>query len=159
MNIKISQLQLEPDVQKNDIFPILRNNQNYTASINSVYNLLSGDNIANVYTSYSQNSATFINDHPLVQSVYSTYNQNSGNYVSINTSTTNKWENVSTKVISSSANWDNTYSTWSQTSAILIKSDTTVAPQTTAIRNIVAIPLAVYEGLAVKDPYTFYVIV
>jgi hypothetical protein len=159
MNIKISQLPQEPDAQKTDIFPILRNGENYTASVNSVYNLLSGDKLADVYTSYSKNSSIFINDDPLIQSVYSTYNQNSGNYVSLNTPIANNWQNTSTVVNSSSSNWNSAYTSWNQASSILIKSDITSVPQATAIKNIIAVPLAVYENILVKDPYTFYVVV
>jgi hypothetical protein len=159
MNIKFSQLEKKSNALKSDIFPILRDKVNYTTTVDSVYSLLSGDKVAEVYTSYSKNSSIFINDHSLVNSVYTTYNQKSANYVSINTPITNKWESVSTQVIASSANWNNTYTTWSQTSGIVVTSDTTAIPQATAIKNIIALPLSVYESLTVLDPYTFYVVV
>lgn len=159
MNIKFSQLEQKADAQKLDIFPIVRNGANYTTSMNSVYNLLSGDNVKDVYTSYSTYSSIFINDHPLTESVYSTYNQNSANYVSINTPTTNKWENASTKVISSSASWDSAYTTWNQASSFLVRSDTTNVPYATAIKNIIALPLDIYESLPFRDPSTFYIVV
>jgi hypothetical protein len=159
MNIKFSQLEQRTDLNKSDIFPILSRNVNYTTSINSVYNLLSGDKVMDVYTSYSNNSGIFIGDHPVVQRTFTTYSQNSAKYVSINTPTTNKWENASTKVNITSANWDNVYTSWNQASSTVIKSDTTVVPYATAIKNIIALPLSVYDNIPVKDPYTFYIVV
>jgi hypothetical protein len=159
MNIKFSQLPKAQDAQSLDIFPILRNGENLVTSISAVYDFLSGDKIKDVYTSYNQNSSIFINDNILLNSVYTTYNQNSGSYVSFNTPSTDKWESASTKLMSSSANWDSTYTSWRSTSGNLIKSDITIAPQATAIKNIIAVPLEVYQGLLVKDPYTFYIVV
>jgi hypothetical protein len=145
MNIKFSQLPVKTDVKLTDIFPILRSSDNYTVSVGTVYNLLSGDKIIDVYTSYSQNSSIFINDHTKLQDFYTNYNQHSGNYVSYG----------ETKPLQ----WDSVYSSWNSASGNLIKSDTTGVPTATAIKNIIAIPLADYQALAVTDPYTFYIVV
>jgi len=145
MNIKFSQLAVKPDVKLTDIFPILRSGDNYTVSVGTIYNLLSGDKIIDVYTSYSQNSSTFINDNIKIQNVYTTYTQNSGKYVSYG-------ETKPTQ-------WDSAYSSWYGASGKLIKSDTTNLPTATAIKNIIAIPLVDYEALPVLDPYTFYIVV
>jgi len=145
MNIKFSQLPVVPDVKLTDIFPILRSNGNFTVSVGTVYNLLSGDQLIDVYTSYSQNSSIFIKDTTKLQNLYTNYNQYSGNYVSYG----------ETKPLQ----WDSAYSSWYGASGNLIKSDTTGVPTATAIKNIIAIPLDDYDALVTRDPYTFYIVV
>jgi hypothetical protein len=145
MNIKFSQLPVKPDVNLTDIFPILRSGNNFTVSVGTVYNLLSGDKIIDVYTSYSQNSSIFINDSAKLQNVYTEYSENSGNYVSYGEPKTLEWDDV--------------YTSWNEASATLINSNTTGMPTATAIKNIIAIPSVDYAALTVKDPYTYYIVV
>jgi hypothetical protein len=75
------------------------------------------------------------------------------NSVSSNTQT------INSIVTSNSSNWNSTYSSWNQTSAISILSNTTTYPGSTAVKNIIAISQAAYANLLVKDPYTLYIVV
>jgi hypothetical protein len=81
MNIKFSQLPVVPNVQSNDIVPIVRNNNNYTLSAITLFNYFSAGYTAQVYTSYSKNSSLFLNSNLSASSVFSTYSQLSSKYV------------------------------------------------------------------------------
>ena len=158
MNLKISQFPVINELSKNDVFPVLVDGQNYISAINSVYTFLSGDKLIEVYTSYSSNSSVLISNSKLLSSVYTQYNSNSANYILITSPEVANWRSSYSSVNSTSSVWNNTNSYVSGISSSFIFSDSTLVPNSTAIKNIIAITQTNFDQLTYIDPQTFYVI-
>jgi hypothetical protein len=154
MNIKLSQLPLELELQNDYTFPILKDGENYITSIGAIYQFLSGDNIIDVYTSYSSNSASIQEGH----NVYSSYSQASSNFVKADSQDVINWNNTYINVRDNINSWNNVTTKIQDVSGRFILSDSAVVPGASAIKNIVAITQTAYDQLTIIEPDTFYVI-
>jgi hypothetical protein len=158
MNIKFSQSPPKLKIIKTDQFPILSNGTNYISPIDSIYTFLSGDKIIQVYTSYSTNSSYLLNSATLANNVYTTYRTNSSNYVTLNSQKATDWDSNYTITNTNSSKWVNNYNYVNSISSNFIFSDSTIVPNSSAIRNIVAITQTNYNSLTSIDPQTYYII-
>jgi hypothetical protein len=137
MNIKFSQLPITIDTQKTDLFPILRDGENQMTPVSAVYTFLSGDQLIDIYTSYSSISSDYL----------------------LSTSQSAITWNYAVNVLNEYApNWQAATSLIEYTSAALIISDSTQVENSSAIKNIVAISQTNYDLLTDIDPLTFYII-
>jgi len=158
MDVKFSQMPLLSELKDFDTFPLLSEDDNYIAPMYAIYNYLSGDKIIQLYTSYSTNSSYLLQSANLANSVYTQYFTQSGFYV-LNTSyDVSTWRSNYNNSRSLSASWTDTRNTVNSISATLLQSDNTLVPNSSAIKNIVAITQANYDLLTYIDPQTFYVI-
>jgi hypothetical protein len=137
MNIKFSQLPVTIDSQGTDLFPILRDGENRMTPISAIYTFLSGDKLIDIYTSYSNISSQ---------------------YVLTTSQSAITWNSAVDTLNTYGPNWQAATSLIEYTSAALIISDKTEVPNSSAIKNIVAISQANYDLLTYIDPFTFYII-
>lgn len=158
MNIKFSQLPPKLQIIKTDKFPILSNGSNYIAPVDSIYTFLSGDKIIQVYTSYSTNSSYLLNSAVLANNVYTAYSTNSSNYILLNSQKPIDWDSNYTITNTNSSKWVQNYNYVNSISSNFIFSNSTIVPNSSAIKNIVAITQTNYDSLTSIDPQTYYII-
>jgi hypothetical protein len=160
MDVKFSQLPLSVTINNTDTFPILKDGENKMAPVYSIYNYMSGNTLIRLYTTFATNSSYLLNSSNLANSVYTQYFQNSSFYVLTTDEEYQNWNYNYSTTRSLSSKWD-TSSTYTQSiSSKIIFSDTnpTLYPNSSAIKNIIAITQTNYDNLTFKDPQTFYVI-
>ena len=158
MNLKFSQLPLKEEVLNQDIFPILSDGNNYVTPINAIFNFLSGDKLIEVYTSYVSNSGIWTSNTKILNDTYTTYNSNSSNYVLKNSPEVARWNSNYSTTSSLSSKWNNASTYVNEISSNFIFSDSTLVPNSSSIKNIIAISQSNYNQLTYIDPSTFYVI-
>ena len=158
MDVKFSQLPFLEKLKDDDFFPLLSDGDNYIAPLYTVRNYLSGDKLIQVYSSYSQNSSYLIDSAKLANSVYTQYFTKSSFYVLTTDYEYSTWNSTYNTTRGLSADWTNTNNFVNSTSSILLYSNNTLVPNSSAIKNIVAITQANYNLLTYIDPETFYVI-
>lgn len=158
MDVKFSQLPLLEDLNKFDTFPVLFDGDNYMAPMYAVYNYLSGDKIIEVYTAYASNSSYLLNSANLANSVYTQYFTQSSLYVLSTSYDVSTWKSNYSNTRTLSSGWQDTKNFVNSISSNMIYSNNTLVPNSSAIKNIIAITQANYDLLTYIDPETFYVI-
>jgi hypothetical protein len=159
MNIKFSQLPQKLIIKNGDLFPLLSDGTNYMSPIDSIYTYVSANKVIQVYTAYNTTSAYLLSSAALANSVYATYSAISSNYVLLNSEKVYNWDSNYTSTNTNSSNWTQNYNYVNSISSNFIFSNPSlVSPTASAIKNIVAITQANYDGLPSIDPQTYYVI-
>jgi hypothetical protein len=158
MDVKFSQLPLSLTLKSDNYIPILSDGDNFVAPIYSIYNYMSGDSLIRIYTTFASNSSYLLNSARLANSVYTQYFQNSSFYILTTDENVSNWNSNYALTNSLSAKWNSSTTLTESTSTYAIYSNKTLVPNSSAIKNIIAITQANYDSLTFIDPETFYVI-
>jgi hypothetical protein len=158
MDVKFSQLPFLTNLKDEDYFPTLSDGDNYITPMYTVRNYLSGDKLIQVYSSYASNSSYLIDSAKLANSVYTQYFVNSSFYVLKTDFEYSNWNSNYNTTRSLSGGWNSSKNFVNSVSSVLMYSNSTLVPNSSAIKNVVAITQANYNLLTYIDPETFYVI-
>ena len=160
MDIKFSQLPSTFTLNNTDNFIILQNEENKISPILAIYYYMSGDTIVKLHSSFSSNSSNWINSSAKANDVYTKFSVNSSLYIKETDFEVVQWTQNYNYTNAMSGLWQRASTYTSGISSMAIVSDTnpTLFPNSSAIKNIIAITQTNYNLLTYKDPQTFYVI-
>lgn len=161
MDIRFSQLPNVVTIKNTDTFPILENNEdNAIAPVLAIYYYMSGDTIVRLHSAFTANSSKWINASEKAIDVYTQFSINSSLYIKETDFEVSQWTQNYNYTNSVSGFWQraSTYTSTISSMAIVSNTDSTIYPNSSAIKNIIAITQTNYDLLTFKDPQTFYVI-
>jgi hypothetical protein len=161
MDIKFSQLPPVVTIKKTDTFPILENGEdNKLAPVLAIYYYMSGDTIVRLHSAFTSNSSKWIDASEKAIDVYTKFSVNSSLYIKETDFEVSQWTQNYNYTNALSGFWQraSTYTSTISSKAIVSDTNPTLFPNSSAIKNIIAITQTNYDLLTFKDPQTFYVI-
>jgi hypothetical protein len=171
MNIKFSQVPVlsdfEPILTNPEEFDVSvagllqspdQNNANVLIPLVAVYNFLSAGKIVELTAVFQSTSGHLLSSTRVAMQGYNFYRSVSASYFLNTDPKIAKWEGNFSTTNSISANSVSTHNYVRSVSGSFCFSDTSLVPNSSAIKNMVAITQTNYNNLTFIDPQTFYVI-